>query len=68
MTGMGKDGAAGIKELHRKGGLIVAQDKESSVIFGMNREVIMNGDADAITPVDRIAEALQKLVRAHERI
>ena len=68
MTGMGKDGAQGIKELHRKGGLIVAQDKDSSVIFGMNREVILNGDADAIASVDQIAETLQKLVRVHERI
>lgn len=68
MTGMGKDGAQGIKELHRKGGLIVAQDKDSSVIFGMNREVILNGDADAIASVDQIAETLQRLVRVHERI
>ncbi|HUX22047.1 MAG TPA: chemotaxis response regulator protein-glutamate methylesterase [Spirochaetia bacterium] len=68
MTGMGKDGAAGIKELHNKGALIIAQDKESSVIFGMNREVIVNGDADAIAPVDRIAQTLQELVRRHERV
>ncbi len=68
MTGMGKDGADGIKELHRKGGLVVAQDKDSSVIFGMNREVILNGDADAIASVDQIAETLQRLVRVHERI
>jgi two-component system chemotaxis response regulator CheB len=58
MTGMGKDGADGIRELHRGGGYVLAQDKESSVIFGMNREVILNGDADGIMPVDRLAEGL----------
>lgn len=62
MTGMGKDGSEGIKELHSKGGRIIAQDKDTSVIFGMNREVIINGDADIVTPVQRIAEALDKLV------
>lgn len=62
MTGMGKDGAAGIKTLHAKGGLIVAQDKESSVIFGMNREVILNGDADIVASVSDIAGTLQRLV------
>jgi two-component system chemotaxis response regulator CheB len=59
MTGMGRDGAQGIKELHNKGGYIIAQDKESSVIFGMNREVILNGDADEVMPLRQIARALR---------
>lgn len=58
MTGMGKDGVAGIGELHKKGGYILAQDKESSVIFGMNGEVVCNGNADEVVPVDRIAARL----------
>lgn len=58
MTGMGRDGADGIRELHRNGGYILAQDKESSVVFGMNREVILDGNADTVLPVDRLAEAL----------
>jgi two-component system chemotaxis response regulator CheB len=58
MTGMGRDGAKGIHELHGKGGFVMAQDKESSVIFGMNREVIIGGDADSVLPVNRIAESL----------
>lgn len=65
MTGMGKDGADGIRELHRRGGFIVAQDKDSSVIFGMNREVILNGDADAITPVHQMAEILRRLAATY---
>lgn len=59
MTGMGKDGSAGIREMHRQGALIVAQDRDTSVIYGMNREVIENGDADTVVPVERIAETLQ---------
>ncbi len=58
MTGMGKDGAQGLRLLHRSGGLILAQDRESSVIYGMNREVILNGDADQVLPVEGIARSL----------
>jgi two-component system, chemotaxis family, protein-glutamate methylesterase/glutaminase len=58
MTGMGKDGAEGLRQLHRSGGLILAQDKESSVIYGMNREVILNGDADEVLCVEDIAGSL----------
>ncbi len=63
MTGMGKDGADGIEQLHRGGGLVLAQDKESSVIFGMNREVILNGDADEVLPVEGIARRLREKTR-----
>ncbi len=58
MTGMGRDGAAGIRELHKTGGYVIAQDKESSVIFGMNREVILNGDADEVVSVQCIPDHL----------
>jgi len=58
MTGMGKDGAEGLIELKREGGYVIAQDKESSVIYGMNREVIINGDAHEVVPVNEIAQRL----------
>jgi two-component system chemotaxis response regulator CheB len=58
MTGMGKDGAAGIREMHHRGAHVIAQDKESSVIFGMNREVIHNGHAGEVVALEWIAEAL----------
>jgi len=60
MTGMGKDGAEGLRALRRRGGLILAQDEHSSVIFGMNREVILNGDADEVLPVGGIAGSLRE--------
>jgi two-component system chemotaxis response regulator CheB len=63
MTGMGRDGADGIGQLHRGGGLVLAQDQDSSVIFGMNREVILNGDADEVVPVEGIARRLRERIR-----
>ena len=64
MTGMGKDGARGLRELHRRGGRVVAQDKDTSVIYGMNREVVQNGDADEVAPVEQIADRIMDLLRS----
>ena len=68
MTGMGKDGADGIKSLRKRGGYILAQDKDSSVIFGMNREVINNGDAHVVLPKERIAEGLMEMAYANAHV
>ncbi len=61
MTGMGKDGAEGIRELKARGAEVIAQDRETSVIFGMNREVIVAGNADHVLPVGEIPECLNEL-------
>jgi two-component system chemotaxis response regulator CheB len=63
MTGMGKDGAEGLSELHRRGGRVIAQDKDSSVIYGMNREVVQNGSADDVVPVNDIAQRIVDLLK-----
>jgi two-component system chemotaxis response regulator CheB len=63
MTGMGKDGAEGLRELHRRGGHVIAQDKDSSVIYGMNREVVQNGSADDVVPVNDIAQRIVDLLK-----
>ena len=65
MTGMGKDGAQGLHELRVRGGRVIAQDKGSSVIYGMNREVVESGDAHEVVPVDQIA--LRLCACAHSR-
>jgi two-component system chemotaxis response regulator CheB len=67
MTGMGKDGADGMAEIKEKGGHIIAQDEGSSVIFGMNREVIKNGDANEIAPVYDIPKRIINQLRAAQR-
>ena len=63
MTGMGRDGAEGLRELRARGGYVIAQDKSTSVIFGMNKEVVQNGDAHEVVPVDQIPSRLRACAR-----
>jgi two-component system chemotaxis response regulator CheB len=58
LTGMGRDGAAGLLALRRAGALTIAQDEASCVIFGMPREAIEMGAVDRILSLDQIAGAL----------
>jgi two-component system chemotaxis response regulator CheB len=55
LTGMGRDGAAGLLDLQRAGGLTVAQNEESSVVFGMPGEAVRLGAAAHVLPPDEIA-------------
>jgi two-component system chemotaxis response regulator CheB len=58
LTGMGNDGAQGMKRMKEKGCYNIAQDEATSVIFGMPREAIRAGAVDQTLPLDRIAAAL----------
>lgn len=58
LTGMGKDGAAGMLEMHRAGAYTFAQDEESCVIFGMPREAIAMGGVDEVVPLKNIARQI----------
>ncbi len=55
MTGMGDDGAKGMKELHDVGAYCIAQDEASCVVFGMPQEAIKMGGVDKILSLERIA-------------
>lgn len=55
MTGMGDDGAKGMKELHDVGAYTIAQDEASCVVFGMPQEAIKYGGVNKIMPLDKIA-------------
>ena len=59
MTGMGDDGARGLKEMHDAGARTVAQDEATCVVFGMPMEAIKLGAADQTLPLDRIPGAIQ---------
>ena len=55
LTGMGRDGAAGAKVIHEAGGIVMAQDEATSVVWGMPRAVAETGVAELIGPVDALA-------------
>jgi two-component system chemotaxis response regulator CheB len=55
LTGMGKDGAQGLLEMHNAGSYTLAQDEESCVVFGMPREAIALGAASEVLPLQHIA-------------
>jgi two-component system chemotaxis response regulator CheB len=58
LTGMGDDGARGMKRLHEGGARTIAQDEASCVVFGMPREAIRLGAVDLVLPLDRVARAI----------
>ncbi|WP_221178648.1 chemotaxis response regulator protein-glutamate methylesterase [Pseudomonas brassicacearum] len=58
MTGMGDDGARGLKELHETGARTYAQDETSCVVFGMPKEAIKLGGVDRVITLDDIPRAI----------
>ncbi|HNY23014.1 MAG TPA: chemotaxis protein CheB, partial [Treponemataceae bacterium] len=60
MTGMGDDGAHGLLAMRRAGGLTIAEDESSCVVFGMPKEAIKLGAVDKIAPLDQIADLVIK--------
>ena len=66
MTGMGRDGVEGIKAIKGAGGVTIAQDEESSVVFGMNREAIKTGSVDVVLPLESIAGELIRILKIVE--
>ncbi|MDR0764577.1 MAG: chemotaxis response regulator protein-glutamate methylesterase [Synergistaceae bacterium] len=63
LTGMGKDGLDGAKTLKDKGAYIIAESRETSVIFGMPGAVVAAGLADEVLPLYAIAEGLERVAR-----
>ena len=62
MTGMGADGARGLLTMRENGARTIAQDEESSVVFGMPKEAIVLGAAERIASLDKIAEEIFRLL------
>jgi two-component system chemotaxis response regulator CheB len=63
LTGMGSDGARGMKSIKEAKGITIAQDEKSSVVYGMNKVAVDSGCVDKILPVDRISGELVRIVR-----
>ncbi len=63
LTGMGEDGAAGLRLLKQGGSMVIAQDEASCVVFGMPKAAIDAGVVDMVVPLPAIAERIANLVR-----
>ncbi len=62
LTGMGSDGAVGLKNLKGNSAYIIAQDEESCVVFGMPKSAIKLGVVDKVLPIDDISDEIIKAV------
>jgi len=58
LTGMGDDGAHGMREMHDAGALTYAQDEKSCVVFGMPKEAIRLGGVDHVISLEKISAAI----------
>lgn len=58
MTGMGDDGARGMKEMREAGARTIAEDESTCIVFGMPKEAIRLGGVDSVLPLDRIPAAI----------
>ncbi len=67
LTGMGKDGAAGLLDIRRAGGMTFAQDEATSVVYGMPREAALIGAAERVLPLGEIGAALARVLSPASR-
>lgn len=67
MTGMGYDGRLGCERIHEAGGLTLAQDEDSSVVWGMPGIVVSSGLADEVLPLNGLAAAISKRADCERR-
>jgi len=58
LTGMGEDGAAGVEAVRAAGGRVIAQDEETSAVFGMPRRAIETGAVDDVLPIEDVPDGI----------
>jgi two-component system chemotaxis response regulator CheB len=63
LTGMGADGAEGMKAIHREGGLTVGQDEASCAVYGMPRVCAEMGILDRVVPLSQISNEILEATR-----
>ena len=64
MTGMGNDGAEAMKRLRLTGGHTIAEAESSAIVWGMPGELVKNGGAETVRPLEDIAEAIIEMVNS----
>ncbi|HRP70718.1 MAG TPA: chemotaxis-specific protein-glutamate methyltransferase CheB, partial [Turneriella sp.] len=67
MTGMGDDGARGMREMKNNGAYNIAQDEKTCVVYGMPKEAVEHGAVDIILPLESIAKAVLKRAALMEK-
>ena len=65
LTGMGSDGAGGMKRLHDLHAHTIAQDADSSVVYGMARKAVELDAVDSVVPLECIAAEIVKALQSH---
>ncbi len=65
MTGMGRDGAAELAEMRKKGAWTLGQDKDSSIVYGMPKVAFELGGVERQVPLSKMADEISKLAREH---
>lgn len=68
LSGMGRDGADGIISVKNSGGITIAQDEESSIIYGMPKAAAETGCIDYVLPLSDIADKLIALIAERRRL
>ena len=67
LTGMGSDGVDGLRSVKSSGGYVLAQDEQTSVVYGMPREAVAAGVVDAVVSLAEVAPRLSQLVGGGNR-
>ena len=62
MTGMGRDGADGITKIKEAGGKTIAQNEETSIVYGMNRVAVEKGGIDDVVPLSEIPKKIVEYI------
>ena len=62
LTGMGSDGAEGIRTIRKHGGFTIAQDEDTSIVFGMPHAAIQLNAVKWVMPLDEIPEKIVSLI------
>ncbi|MBF0461811.1 MAG: chemotaxis-specific protein-glutamate methyltransferase CheB [Magnetococcales bacterium] len=63
LTGMGEDGTQGAAQIRARGGVVIAQNEVTSIVYGMPKAVVDAGHADYVLPLERIDRELVRLTR-----